>query len=127
MLYISPPWPRPHNRKLKPGRKNLRKNTREKTRDFSQKPATRDKTPDPRQLAYLFYNANSLIGAYKYRSNSNEGRSEAYLWFSQGRGEGGQGGGGQNTWGPDWFGGDEILIKHQAIVLLSRGLGARYA
>ena len=40
---------------------------------------------------------------------------------------GGGRGGGQNTWGPDWFGGPEILIKHLAIVLLSRGLGARNA
>ena len=38
---------------------------------------------------------------------------------------GGQGG--QNTWGPDWFGGPEILIKHLVIVLLLRGLGARNA
>ena len=31
----------------------------------------------------------------------------------QGRREGGGGGqGGQNTWGPDWLGGAEILIKH---------------
>ena len=29
----------------------------------------------------------------------------------QGRREG-RGQGGQNTWGPDWFGGPEILIKH---------------
>ena len=36
-------------------------------------------------------------------------------------------GGGQNTWGPDWFGGPEILIKHLVIALLSRGLGARNA
>ena len=41
---------------------------------------------------------------------------------------GGRGGrGGQNTWGPDWLGGAEILIKHLVIVLLSRGLGARNA
>ena len=33
----------------------------------------------------------------------------------------------QNTWGPDWFGGPEILIKHLVIALLSRGLGARNA
>ena len=35
--------------------------------------------------------------------------------------------GGQNTWGPDWFGGPEILIKDLVIVLLSRGLEARNA
>ena len=34
---------------------------------------------------------------------------------------------GQNTWGPDWFGGPEILIKHLLIALLSRGLGGRNA
>ena len=38
-----------------------------------------------------------------------------------------RGGGGQNTWGLDWFGGPEILIKHLVIALLSRGLGARNA
>ena len=42
--------------------------------------------------------------------------------YKQGRREGG---GGQNTWGPDWFGGPEILIKHLVIALLSRGLGDR--
>ena len=44
-------------------------------------------------------------------------------WQGQGRREGG-GQGGQNTWGPDWFGRPEILIKHLVIALLSRGLGA---
>ena len=39
----------------------------------------------------------------------------------------GGGQGEQNTWGPDWFGGPEILIKHLVIALLSRGLGARNA
>ena len=46
----------------------------------------------------------------------------------QGWREGGGGGaGGQNTWGPDWFGGPELLIKYLVIALLSRGLGARNA
>ena len=40
---------------------------------------------------------------------------------AQGRREGGGGAEGKNTWGPDWFGGPEILIKHLVIVLLSRG------
>ena len=53
------------------------------------------------------------------QSTTAYGRNKAYTIPKAG-----ERGGGQNTWGPDWFGGPEILIKHLVTVLLSRGLGA---
>ena len=39
----------------------------------------------------------------------------AYTNYTQGRREEGGGQEGQNTWGPDWLGGPEILVKHLVI------------